>query len=150
MKIIAMDYNCTVSSCVSSQVTLGASRKQVYGARNTKVVSDCGPASSIQVDFAPTACTQLAVNPATMVSGFALVPNPATASVTMKFNLQQASRLEWKMTDMAGRIILSGESNYGAGAHETLINLQQLARGIYFVNLTNGQGFGERLKLVLQ
>jgi hypothetical protein len=54
------------------------------------------------------------------------------------------------MSDMAGRIILNGHGAFSGGAHETKLDLQQLARGIYYMTLDNGRGVSERLKLVLQ
>jgi hypothetical protein len=154
LQLAVMDYNCTSSfsttSCTSSQMNMSVSRKVVYGAHAAKVTSNCALASAIRVDFAPSGCTKLAVVPATVISDFSVVPNPAASSVALRFNLSLASLMEWKMSDMAGRVIFSGSGAYGAGAHEATLDLSQYARGIYLINLSDGRGVGKRIKLVLQ
>jgi hypothetical protein len=155
LQVLVMDYNCTVSgssaTCTSSQASVTATRKVVFGTqRPLKVANGCPLSPSLRVDFAPAGCTRLAVQAAVLANSLSLVPNPATNAVTMKFNLQQPAQVQWKLCDMAGRIILNGNSAYGAGAHEAQINLHEIARGIYFVNLSDGRGASERVKLVVQ
>jgi hypothetical protein len=154
MKVVAIDYNCTISgssqSCTSSQASVSATRKVVFGYRKARVVSDCATSSSTRVDFAPAGCSLLSVLPTAIISGLSVVPNPATSSVTLKFNVQQASQVEWKISDMAGRTILHGNGAYGVGTHVAQIDLSELSRGIYFVNLGNSHGASERVKLILQ
>lgn len=154
MKVVAIDYNCTVSgtsqSCTSSQATVSAARKIVFGYRKAKVVADCAISPSTRIDYAPAGCSMLSVLPTAVISGLAVVPNPATSFVTLKFNVQQASQVEWKISDVAGRTMLQGNRAYGAGAQATQIDLHELPRGIYFVNLGTGHGASERVKLILQ
>jgi hypothetical protein len=155
LQIAAIDYNCTTSAgttnCASSQATVRASRILVYGTqRPSKVVANCALSPSIRVDFAPAGCSMLSVMPTAVITNLSVVPNPAASFVTLKFNMQQAGQVDWKINDMAGRTILPGSGHYSSGAHSVQIDISELSRGIYFVNLGNGAGLPERVKLILQ
>lgn len=150
MKIIAMDYNCSLIACTTSQATISASRKVVFAARSAKSVAACDLGQAIRVDFAPAGCTMLQVSSSPLLSDFVLAPNPATSSATLTFSLQQAAAINWKISDMAGRIISKGNGDYKAGSNAAKINLQHFARGVYVISLSDARTELQRQKLIIQ
>ena len=79
-----------------------------------------------------------------------LYPNPASKSVTLKFTTTGNGIFQLKVTDMLGKAMLVQETAYSAGQHQQLIDVHAWAKGVYFVNISSGQAFVQRLKLVVE
>jgi hypothetical protein len=152
LKVSVLDYNCTNTACTASAATLGATRTVTYAARPASIDPSCAIGTSIKVEFAPTACTRLDVETAAQASAprAELFPNPASGFATLAFTTTSTGKARLKVTDMLGKIILTEESSYAPGRHQQMIDVRSWARGVYFVNIGNLQGSGERLKLVVE
>lgn len=157
LKIIAADYNCTVAatgpptrSCTATQASVSATRKVKYDARKARMDMSCAMSAPIQVDFAPTGCTKLSIQPLGNNKVLALHPNPAGATLSLGITLQTASVIRWKISDVTGRTVRSSEASYTAGSHSTELDVSQWARGVYLVTLSDQYGNVEQSKLILQ
>ncbi len=156
MTILGFDYNCTTSTstntttCTSSSCTVSAFRKVVFGAHPAKLTTDCPLSTPIHVVWAPNGCSMLAVQPNQLFSDLKVVPNPASSSARILFTLAQSAQLSWTMCDMTGRIILKGQGQYLAGAHEADLDLNAVAKGIYLISLSDGVSQTHRSKLVVE
>lgn len=64
---------------------------------------------------------------------FTVYPNPASTQFTITCG---ETITNWRIADMAGRILISGKSNVA----EIIVTTQGLADGIYFVTLQTGNG----------
>ena len=77
-------------------------------------------------------------------------PNPFNPQTRIRFTLEQASQVQLKVYDSAGRLVqtlIDGELN--AGLHEPVFDGSGLASGIYFYQLkTNRQTFVKKMTLV--
>ncbi len=77
-----------------------------------------------------------------------LYPNPSTnGSVNINVNLEAASALSIKVTDMKGSIVYTDERNVGKGLNT--IELKNLEQGMYIVELNTEYGIS-KAKLVVQ
>jgi hypothetical protein len=69
-------------------------------------------------------------------SVFDVYPNPFTSSATISFSLQQSSRVQIELYDVAGRKLQTVlDENVAEGNHEVNLNREQLSTGIYFLQL---------------
>ncbi|MEN9290714.1 MAG: hypothetical protein RLZZ357_557 [Bacteroidota bacterium] len=69
-----------------------------------------------------------------------IMPNPTQGNATLRFDLQNASDLTYRVTDVAGKIMQTTSLNsLAAGSHELSINAESWAAGIYTVSIeSNG------------
>ncbi len=66
-------------------------------------------------------------------------PNPAVDMFSVNFVLNQNSEVSFDIFNILGAKIKSLEpARLSAGNHETLINIESLANGVYFLKLNNG------------
>lgn len=152
MTVLAFDYNCaTATTCTPSSVIVSASRKVRYSARPASMSAGCQQGTSIEVSFAPGACTKLSVENLSRVKSWnaSLSPNPASSGVTLSFQ-DGSSAMSLDITDILGKRIGTYQFPAGAGMHSQQIDVQSWAKGVYFFNLRDASGNSQRMKLVVE
>jgi hypothetical protein len=80
---------------------------------------------------------------------FALYPNPASEKCTVALNLEGNSNLEIAVLNYLGQVVKQNSYKAQYGANEMEVDLSNLKRGIYFVNVKNG-GLTTTKKLVIE
>ncbi|MBA3663634.1 MAG: T9SS type A sorting domain-containing protein [Bacteroidetes bacterium] len=82
---------------------------------------------------------------------FGLYPNPTTGEATVKFRLDNASKIVIEVLDVVGKKVLpSVEADFGSGEQNISLNkTKTLSAGIYFVNL-NVNGAKMIKKLIIE
>ena len=88
--------------------------------------------------FTGTVTTGVA-NIANNSSVTSVYPNPATGNTTITYNSTTENTFNIFISDMNGRNIITQTSKVVAGENKFPINVSNLAKGIYFINTTNGQ-----------
>jgi hypothetical protein len=85
----------------------------------------------------PNAATNLSLN-----TGLVAYPNPFVDNVTVKVTFKQnVGKFTVAITDDAGRIVQKQEfNNVLAGAWQQTLNLDNLTRGVYFIQLVGLSG----------
>ncbi len=68
-------------------------------------------------------------------SEFQIYPNPAKESIYIKWEDQTAEIVSYKILDVKGRVKLEGQFEN----QQSLINVQSLSEGLYFLQLRNGR-----------
>ena len=153
LKIFAVDFNCTTgasSTCASSAVSIAVARKVVYAAAPLRLSPACTVGTPVRVDYAPSGCTNLAVGNTIVNLQPSLYPNPATQSATLKYNTNTTGNVTIKVTDLAGKVVWVESNNMSAGYHEQTLDVHAWAKGMYFVNLSNGTNKTTSLKLTIE
>lgn len=81
------------------------------------------------------------------ITGISLSPNPSDESVALTFYMAQSGDAAISVYDIAGREILKPvQEQFSAGKQQVAINTQNIAPGIYFVQINvNGQSVKSRL-----
>lgn len=93
---------------------------------------------SAWVDVLPTSVADLDANGNGINNVY---PNPATENVTMDYTVGENQSVTWTMTNMMGEVVRTGENEQATqGANRVNIGTQDLADGIYFMNLTTNEG----------
>lgn len=68
-----------------------------------------------------------------------LFPNPASGNVTLSFGVEETTDLEINLYNMFGQQVKSVSSQtFNAGSHTLDINTTNIANGMYFVNISDG------------
>jgi hypothetical protein len=95
---------------------------------------------------AGTAITEAVQN----VENILIAPNPASASTTLNFSLNQKSMVNVVVLDAVGKTVVTVlNEELAAGQQQTAINTQELASGVYMVKITAGDKvLTERLSVV--
>lgn len=70
-----------------------------------------------------------------------LFPNPASQRVTLQYTLQQAALVSIELTDVLGKTVRIVSNNLAqeAGLRKTMISLNDLESGMYFIRLKTGR-----------
>ncbi len=81
------------------------------------------------------------------ISSIALSPNPSDASATCSFFMRESAQAAISVYDIAGREVVASVNNqFSAGKQQVVINTQDFAPGIYFVQINvNGQSVKSKL-----
>ncbi|MEM6342496.1 MAG: nidogen-like domain-containing protein [Bacteroidota bacterium] len=66
-------------------------------------------------------------------------PNPLQAQLNIRYSLSTNQTIEYKLLDMAGRMILNGSQDGQAGENQFSLNLPRLSAAMYVISLTDGQ-----------
>lgn len=84
---------------------------------------------------------------ATIINVF---PNPANDLVAVNYKFAgQVDGLKWTITDLHGKVVLSGAGQNGNSEGSLKINTGTLSGGVYFFTLTNGeQNFNKKLTIL--
>jgi len=79
-----------------------------------------------------------------------LFPNPANDLVTVNYKFAgQVNDLQWTITDLHGKVVLSGSGQTGTTEGSLKINIGTMSGGVYFFTLTNGdQNFNKKLTIL--
>jgi hypothetical protein len=81
---------------------------------------------------------------------FGLVPNPATESTAVNFNLAQTADTQVQLFDLNGSAVRSlQQGQLAAGPHQVNLATNNLPNGIYFVRVQAGQQIGVQRLVVL-
>lgn len=76
----------------------------------------------------------------------AVNPNPTSGLATVRFNSATTDNISVAVTDMEGREVMSSDQPAFVGTVEVPVDLTELPKGIYFVNITqNGQTHSQRI-----
>lgn len=77
-------------------------------------------------------------------------PNPATNQTTISYELNNATKVRFVLTDVTGKIVVAKNiENAAAGTHNLSINTQNMPAGTYFYTIT-ASGYSQTKQLVIQ
>jgi hypothetical protein len=77
---------------------------------------------------------------------FSVYPNPAHYKITVSVDVKKDSDFMIKLSDLAGRVILSENQSAFGGLNTYELNLSNLSKGIYVLEITSVPGAsGERV-----
>lgn len=80
------------------------------------------------------------INENSNVFGVSVYPNPAAENATVKFELANATDVEFNVTDLSGKVIFTNNlGNVTAGAHTLNIPTADMANGVYLYNFIAGE-----------
>jgi hypothetical protein len=69
-----------------------------------------------------------------------LYPNPTQSELHVDINIEKATAAKMKLYDATGRIVRLIDMQLKAGINSNIIDLKELADGIYMLEVTNGKG----------
>jgi hypothetical protein len=78
------------------------------------------------------------VNDVGIINDLNVYPSPATDFITMSFNVRQATELSWIITDVLGQNITEETLQVSTGLFSKNISVADLNKGIYFLEITQG------------
>lgn len=70
--------------------------------------------------------------------GVSIYPNPANNNFNVAFTSVSNQKISVVVYDMMGKVISNTESAINVGYNKLYVNLQNATKGLYFVNITNG------------
>lgn len=67
------------------------------------------------------------------------LPNPFTRTIQLQYLLPATEKVSWKLSDASGRMVLAGNAGtQSAGSHTQLLQLDNLAPGMYLLQVEAG------------
>lgn len=67
-------------------------------------------------------------------------PNPASESLTISFNMEQNQEVGLRLISVTGEVVYQEQATDFSGTYLNTINLSDMAKGIYFLNMTSNNG----------
>jgi hypothetical protein len=83
-------------------------------------------------------------------NGITAWPNPFTSSITVNINTPQHTEVRIRLTDVAGKTIMTGNQQVGGGVSQVTLNgLEKLASGVYVLIIAdNNSGISTQYKFL--
>ena len=79
-----------------------------------------------------------------------LYPNPANSQINLNITSHQPQKLQWRLTDNAGRLIKAGYYSVSPGFNVITENIGYVSSGVYYLQLFNGIDLQHSIKVVKQ
>jgi glucose/arabinose dehydrogenase len=76
----------------------------------------------------------------------AISPNPVVSEVKVMLSSPEQGRIQWKLMDNVGRVILKGSEQVTKGSNNFSINVNRLPAGTYYLSV-DGAGNDQRVKM---
>ncbi len=143
------DNSCTIISLSSTQAIVKTYMYHVISdISGTQIINQNFPAPSYQLKVGisiythdPTAVGMEQQNPNSGISLGNPFPNPANDAVNFTYNLTQQNSVRFEVFDVAGQLVKSiTEKEESSGLHTETIPIEDLANGVYFLQLTTESG----------
>jgi hypothetical protein len=80
------------------------------------------------------------VEEAEVFAGLQVFPNPASDALNLNFNLQQNQNVDIRLVNVTGEAVYTGQLSNVSGTVSHRIDVSNLAKGIYILNLTSSEG----------
>jgi len=85
-----------------------------------------------------------------MAQAVTAFPNPTTGKVTVNFNASVDARYMIRLVDLLGKQIYASDINAVTGLNVQEIDLSNVAKGIYLLNIQTEGGEAQTLRLVVE
>lgn len=85
----------------------------------------------------------------TPVNEFVLMPNPATSETKVNYKAESAGSAKAYLRDLSGRIINEYSWSFDAGLNIYTVDLRNLPKGVYLININNDNGIQTTKRLVV-
>jgi hypothetical protein len=110
--------------------------------------NECGStADSNSIQFAVSCPT--GINEVPIVQNLTIIPNPSSGLFTVNFNVDQEKQVQIQIYDVVGRVIQVEEPVNVNGFYSKQINLSNVAKGVYILQLKES-GQTENRKIEIQ
>jgi hypothetical protein len=111
------------------------------GTVTVKANNACGSSGVRALYYTPPPCpSRLAAEEASEVNSLTVYPNPAHTQTTIAFKAPVQGSYAITLTDVSGRVVRSIVTTAEAGAHQVIIDLSDIAKGMYMVELRSDAG----------
>lgn len=97
-----------------------------------------------------TKCTTTIKNPVTGIGPLEIMPNPAGASLNIKFNSPNNSNIKIMVIDLVGSVKITEEQKATSGENTYALGLSKLAQGVYLLKVSSSDGSTRTVKFVKQ
>jgi hypothetical protein len=120
------------------------------GAGNVTVKANnaCGSSGIRTLYYVPPGCSR-AAEEAANISSLTVYPNPAHTQATIAFKAAEQGSYVITLSDVTGRTVRNISTTAQAGVHQLDVNLEDLAKGMYMIQLRSGSGM-EIQKLMVE
>ena len=115
------------------------------GIITVKSSNTCGTSAARVLAVATTICPRLGE----ATTQLEVYPNPANSFINLSFNVEQSQQATIILRDAAGRIVYNKGIDAIAGFNNQQIEVSNLAKGVYFVQLQTGDS-SENTRLIVE
>lgn len=137
---------------------IAGATKRIYTATSTgnytvTVTNSSNCSKTSAVTAVAKSCFALSVNPSNIVTvkaaKLSLSPNPSKGNITVVYNSNNAGKIQFKVFDVAGKVITSKSDAAIKGVNTYHFNLSNLTAGIYYFEVNNN-GVKQRIQFVIE
>lgn len=79
-------------------------------------------------------------NEQTIINSIVVYPNPGSENITLNLDIKNPSKTSFEIIDISGKVILTKDLGFIQGESKHEINVSTIARGSYFMRVTNENG----------
>lgn len=100
----------------------------------------------VDIDGSYTYSNTITISLADIAGRVSVYPNPAVHEVKLSVSAASDGKAQWKIVDNSGRVVMQSSMNLKKGNNNTMININKLAGGIYYLTVS-GAGIDQKVKL---
>ncbi len=89
-------------------------------------------------------------NQTSVLSQVSVFPNPTAEILNFKFNLTTEQLVSAELFDETGKLMVSKDFGKLQGESQQILNINNIAKGIYFIKVTTPSGISEIKKIVIE
>jgi hypothetical protein len=115
------------------------------GIITVKSSNSCGTSTAKVLAVVTSVCPRLG----DAVTQLQVYPNPANSYINVSFNVEQSQKATIILRDAAGRIVYNEAIDAATGLNNQQIDLSNLSKGVYFVQLQTGDS-SENTRLIVE
>lgn len=97
-------------------------------------------------DGAYTYSSVVTISLPSITGNVTVFPNPASHKIAVTITVPSDGKVQWNVTDNAGRIVIQNAAELKKGNNSLSINVGNLSTGLYYLNVS-GAGIDEKVKV---
>ena len=107
----------------------------------------CGPSGTKTKNVVVNCRISASILPGASVIAY---PNPVSSELTLSVTTDKSSKFNIVLLDLSGRVISTEQVNISQGEYLHKMDVSNLAKGMYMLNISNSEGYMQQIRIAVE